>query len=116
MEPVVRDIAIIGCSPVPLAAYLKALGVFRLVAEQKDEDVRGLWRDEAFVLGTTLGEEDLVRFFLEDYHPSPIISPWNGGSGFYYRERKSNERNPTTGKKIKTVSETKPLLRQRPST
>ena len=38
---------------------------------------------EAFVLGTTLTDEELVRFFLDEYRPSPIISPWNGGSGFF---------------------------------
>ena len=26
-----------GCAPVPLAGYLKALGVFRLIAEQAEE-------------------------------------------------------------------------------
>ena len=35
------DIVLQGCAPVPLAAYLKALGIFRLVAEQKDKDVAG---------------------------------------------------------------------------
>jgi len=91
-----------GCAPVPLAGYLKALGVFRLVAEQADEDARGFWRDERFVLRTKLSEEELIAFFLDAYRPSPILSPWNAGSGFYYREGKSNEKDPATGKKIKT--------------
>jgi len=77
-----------GCAPVPLASYLKALGVFRLVAEQKDRAARGFWRNETFSLDTTLTEEDLVRFFLEEYRPSPIISPWNGGSGFFPKDNK----------------------------
>ena len=96
------EIVLAGCAPVPLASYLKALGVFRLVAEQKDKGARGCWRDEAFVLGTTLKDEELVRFFLDEYRPSPIISPWNGGSGFYFQEGKSNEKDATTGKKVKT--------------
>ena len=96
------EVLLKGCGPVPLAAYLKALGIFRLVAEQKDENVRGFWRDEAFVLDTALAEEELAHFFLDKYHPSPIISPWNGGSGFYYQEGKTNEKDPATGKKIKT--------------
>jgi CRISPR-associated protein Csx17 len=54
-----------GCEPVPLGSYLKALGVFRLVAEQSDPDARGFWRDERFVLKTRLTEEKLVRFFVE---------------------------------------------------
>jgi CRISPR-associated protein Csx17 len=102
METTMPEIALEGCAPVPLAAYLKALGIFRIVAEQKDENVHGFWREEAFVLDTAVMKENLVHFFLDNYRPSPIISPWNGGSGFYYREGKSNEKDPTTGKKIKT--------------
>ena len=71
-----------GCAPVPLAGYLKALGVFRLVAEQEDENAHGFWRDERFVLRTRLTGDQLVRFFSETYQPSPIISPWNGRAGF----------------------------------
>jgi CRISPR-associated protein Csx17 len=97
-EPIRLD----GCSPIPLASYLKALGVFRLVAEQKDKNVRGFWRDEAFVLDTGSAEEDLLQFFLRDYSPSPIISPWRAGSGFYFREGKRKEKDPATGKRIKT--------------
>lgn len=96
------EMVLAGCAPIPLASYLKALGVFRLVAEQKDKTARGCWRDETFVLDTALTEEELVRFFLDEYRPSPIISPWNGGSGFYFREGKSKEKDPATGKKIKT--------------
>lgn len=91
-----------GCAPVPLAGYLKALGVFRLVAEQKDPDARGFWRDERFVLKTRLSREELVGFFLNEFHPTPVISPWNGGSGFYFQEGKTKEKDPATGKRIKT--------------
>ena len=34
-----------GCSPAPLANYLKALGVLRLVAEQADLNARGGGRE-----------------------------------------------------------------------
>jgi len=37
-----------GCSPTPLANYLKALGILRLVAEQSDASARGWWQDEHF--------------------------------------------------------------------
>ena len=43
-EARVAEIVLAGCAPIPLASYLKALGVFRLVAEQKDECARGRWR------------------------------------------------------------------------
>ncbi|MDO5675565.1 MAG: type I-U CRISPR-associated protein Csx17 [bacterium] len=71
-----------GCSPTPLAHYLKALGVLRLVSEQVDPLARGAWQDEAFVLATKLSAEELADFFLTQYQPTPLISPWNRGSGF----------------------------------
>lgn len=91
-----------GCAPSPLGSYLKALAVLRLVSEQADPTARGFWRDEAFWLVTTLSREELLGFFLERYEPTPILSPWNGGSGFYFREEKSAEKDPETGKFKKT--------------
>jgi len=107
------EIVLAGCAPVLLASYLKALGVFRLVAEQKDKGARGCWRNEAFVLCTALTDEELMRFFLDEYRPSPIISPWNGGSGFYFQEGKSNEKHAATGKKIKTGIRDQPIAATR---
>uniref|UniRef100_A0A831XE64 Type I-U CRISPR-associated protein Csx17 n=1 Tax=Geobacter metallireducens TaxID=28232 RepID=A0A831XE64_GEOME len=78
-----------GCTPTPLAHYLKALGILRLVAEQKDPEAAGRWQGELFVLRTVLSREELIRFFLEEYRPTPIIAPWNGGSGFYPKDNKS---------------------------
>ncbi len=72
-----------GCSPAPLANYLKALGILRLVGEQADPKARGWWDGERFCLMTTLSKEDLETFFLEQYQPTPLLSPWNAGSGFY---------------------------------
>ncbi len=77
-----------GCAPVPLAGYLKALGVFRLVAEQADPDAHGFWRDERFVLRTRLTEDDLVRYFVREYKPTPVVAPWNGGSGFWPKDNR----------------------------
>jgi len=92
-----------GCTPTPLASYLKALAVLRLVAEQAgDPEATGCWRGDVFVLRTKLSEDDLLRFFLERYEPTPLVAPWNGGSGFYFQEGKLEERDPVTGKKRKT--------------
>jgi len=77
-----------GCAPDPLAHYLKALGILRLVAEQVDSQVRGWWQDEHFCLLTKLDRDALERFFLEQYAPTPFVSPWNGGSGFYPKDNK----------------------------
>lgn len=73
-----------GCTPEPLLGYLKALGVLRLVTEQEaDADARAAWRGGALVLETNLNRDSLLRFFLEEYRPTPIVAPWAGGSGFF---------------------------------
>ena len=93
-----------GCESRPLAAYLKALGVLRLIQSPSsnvsghaaDANVRGCWEHGCFVLHTTLDRESLEQFLLYDYCPSPIIAPWNGGSGFYPQDNKSGI-GPLTG-------------------
>jgi CRISPR-associated protein Csx17 len=77
------DVELTGCRPEPLASYLKALGVLRLIAEQRDREARGFWRGEHLVLRSTLDRNTLGRFFVEQWRPTPVISPWNGGSGFW---------------------------------
>ena len=72
-----------GCAPTPLAHYLKALGILRLVAEQKDREARGWWVGDRFRLATTLSRDELEGFFLDEYQPTPLVSPWNKGSGFF---------------------------------
>src|SRR5690606_19524728 len=72
-----------GCSPAPLANYLKALGILRLVGEQADERARGWWDGAYFFLLTKLSKEELETFFLEEYEPTPLLSPWNKGCGFF---------------------------------
>ncbi|HWQ19120.1 MAG TPA: type I-U CRISPR-associated protein Csx17 [Methanotrichaceae archaeon] len=72
-----------GCGYEPLSSYLSSLAVLRLISEQSDSSARGLWDNGVFNLESNLDENGLVQFFLEDYAPSPIVAPWNGGSGFY---------------------------------
>lgn len=91
-----------GCAPTPLAYYLKALGVLRLVSEQADPEARGWWEGEQFLLATQLDEEELLGFFLERYKPTPLVAPWNGGTGFYPKDKKS-------GKAVRTILSTKSL-------
>jgi CRISPR-associated protein Csx17 len=36
-----------------------------------------------FYLETTLSEEMLLNFFLDQYQPTPIVGPWGARSGFF---------------------------------
>ncbi len=71
-----------GCTLEPMAAYLKALAVLRLVSEQADAEAKAWWKNSLFFLESSLDEPALVEFFLHEYKPTPIVAPWNGGSGF----------------------------------
>lgn len=82
-SPGVTDHVLTGCRSTPLLSYLKALGVARLV-HRVDPAVRLWWGREGFAkLRTRFDRAELVAYFLDEYEPSPIASPWNGGSGFY---------------------------------
>ena len=92
----IESMTLDGCAPTPLASYLKALGVLRLISsdanhvdgQAADPKARGWWEDERFHIRTTLDRSALCRFILNDYAPSPVIAPWNGGSGFYPNDNK----------------------------
>ena len=81
-----NQILLNGCAPEPLIHYLKALGIFRLVTEQFDPRARGFWLGDAFALETEKTAEELLGFFLDEYRPTPIVAPWNNGSGFHSKE------------------------------
>lgn len=83
-----EPIVLYGCAPEPLIHYLKALGVLRLVAEQLDPQARGAWLGDAFMLETSKTKDEIVKFFLDEYRPTPIVAPWNGSSGFYPSDKK----------------------------
>ncbi|MBE3599389.1 MAG: type I-U CRISPR-associated protein Csx17 [Limnochordaceae bacterium] len=78
-----------GCTPEPLLSYLKALGVLRLIAEQRDARIRAHWESTAFILDTSLDASQVIQFFLTEYRPTPLIACWNGGSGFFPKDRKN---------------------------
>lgn len=82
-----NDITLGGCTPTPLAGYLKALGVLRLLSARHPE-TKAAWRNESLLLQTPLTREQTEQFFLCDYQPTPVMAPWNGGSGFYENDNK----------------------------
>ncbi len=82
----IHEVTLGGCRPEPLASYLAGLGVFRIVAEQADPRARASWRGDALVLASRLDADELVAFLAAEYTPTPIVAPWNGGSGFHPKD------------------------------
>ncbi len=74
-----------GLGTRPFARYLAALGLARVIGEQADPLALFGWSGGVFSLRTTV--EDLPDFLLHDYRPTPILSPWNGGSGFGVKDK-----------------------------
>ncbi len=88
-----------GLRPDNLSTYLASLGLMRVVATQgymdaptdegKATPATSCWW-EAGVFHLNSDVPDLVDFLVRIYRPSPILSPWNGGSG--YGEKDKNQR------------------------
>jgi CRISPR-associated protein Csx17 len=77
------EVVLSNCRTEPWASYLRGMAVLRIVAEQRDPRARGRFSKDRFVLTSDLDKESLLDFFLDDYRPTPVLSPWSGGSGFY---------------------------------
>lgn len=80
------DLRLHGCHSRPLISYLKTLGLLRVVAEQADPGAALRWHEGAAELRSELDREALAAFLLDRYRPSPVLSPWNGGSGFFPKD------------------------------
>lgn len=89
MSTTVHKHQLAGCSPTPLAHYLKALGVLRILAEQVDSNVTGWWENDSFWIESALKREQITEFFLQRYSPTALITPWNGGSGFHPKDNQA---------------------------
>jgi len=69
-----HEIELRGCAPTPLAHYLKALGILRLVSEQADPQAQGWWQHDTFRLRSTLDEKEVAEFFLERYQALHVLA------------------------------------------
>lgn len=67
-----------------LLTYLAALGLTRVVSEA-DPELRTWWGGDHLHMETDV--EDVPELLVHDYRPTPVFSPWNGGSGFGANDR-----------------------------
>ena len=72
-----------GAQSGTLLGYLVGLGLLRVVARQADPLARASWRDGPLELTSALEADELEDFLRKRWEPAPVVSPWNGGSGFF---------------------------------
>ncbi len=84
-----HEIVLTGCTPTPLASYLKGLGVLRILSSF-DPAIKAAWVGENLHLTSREPAEVLFRYLLDDYAPTPVLAPWNGGSGFYQNDNRTS--------------------------
>jgi len=74
-----------GLRPEPLAGYLAGLGLIRVLGEQADPGAAAAWTPDGLAIATEI--PDIARWLAEEYVPTPVLSPWNGGSGFGSKDK-----------------------------
>ena len=79
-----------GLAPEPLGSYLAGLGLIRLIGEQADPAATAFWSDRGLVIDTAVA--DLAGWLVNEYVPTPVLSPWNGGSGFGAKDKEPKRR------------------------
>jgi CRISPR-associated protein Csx17 len=82
----IKIVKLHGCRPLPLAHYLKALGILRILGEQADDTAAGRWVHDEFEVASVFDQQAMVDFLLTRYSPTPVLAPWNGGSGFFRKD------------------------------
>ena len=84
-SPAITRHACPGLRPEPLASYLAGLGLIRVLGEQADPAATAAWTPDGLVVGTAV--PDLAAWLAEQYVPTPVLSPWNSGSGFGLKDK-----------------------------
>jgi CRISPR-associated protein Csx17 len=74
-----------GLRPEPLASYLAGLGLIRVLGHQSDPDATAAWAADGLAITTTV--EDIAAWLANAYRPTPVLSPWNNGSGFGVKDK-----------------------------
>lgn len=81
-----------GLTPQMFSRYLAGLGLIRVLAAQADPNLTAWWHGDVLMIDTPMienGVPDLAQWLVEAYRPTPVISPWNGGSGFGVKDKAS---------------------------
>ncbi len=91
-----------GCDPAPFAKYLKALGIFRILAA-KDSKITACWNSDKFVIDTQMTRKDILEYVLKEYKPTPIVAPWSYNK---YKKMTANLRRMLEDERFQDYKET----------
>ena len=72
----------VGCGVEPIANYLKALGLLRVVPNSK-----GWWQEGKFWIESDRPPDEVIDYLAEQACVTPLFNPWNGDSGFWVEGR-----------------------------
>ena len=79
-----------GLLPEPLSCYLAGLGLIRVLGEQADPRATAAWTPDGLAIATEV--PDIAGWLAGEYVPTPVLSPWNGGSGFGAKDKEPVKR------------------------
>lgn len=85
MTTVITRHVLPGLRPEPLASYLAGLGLIRVLGEQADPGAIAAWQPDELTITTQIS--DIAEWLANNYVPTPVLSPWNGGSGFGRKDK-----------------------------
>ena len=86
-----KEFSFEGCNNTNFGSYLKGLGIFRILGK-KYTDAKAYWENNLLYISLPFNSYDeIADFFLNKYEPTPIVSPWNNGSGFKKPKKELND-------------------------
>ena len=56
-----------------------------MLGEQADPDTAAAWTPDGLAVTTTV--DDIAPWLADSYIPTPVLSPWNSGSGFGAKDK-----------------------------
>lgn len=76
---------VVGARGRSLMNSLAALGLVRVLAEQADARLRCVYTPDGLRIDCAV--EHLATWLVDSYRPTPVLSPWNEGSGFGIKDK-----------------------------